>query len=113
MADKPSLTELRQSFKDSYEDLSTAYWAASTIEAKDRIYGAEEIVENTLDALNAQDLEARDEVFKAVSAQLQPGLKKLDALKADIDKVIHAVNVAANVVRSLGKALDLAARYFG
>jgi hypothetical protein len=112
MVEKPSLTEVQQSFKDAYEDLSAAYWAASTVDAKDRIYAAEETVENTLDSLNAKELETRDEVFKQVAADIKPGLDRLDSLKADIDKIIHAVNVAANLVRSLGKALDLAARYF-
>ena len=112
MSTTPSLEDLRDAFETLYDDLSAAYWSASTIEVKDRIYGTEELVADILDMFYLADLDKRTDVYKRVAADIQPSLVKLDELRKDIDSIIHAVTVAAKVADSIAKALGLAAKYF-
>jgi DUF1680 family protein len=104
--------DVQAAFQSLYDGLTQAYWSASTIEAKDRIYGVEEIVFDILTDLEKNDLESDYDAFKTVKANVAPVLKKLDALKKEIDDVIQAVKVATEVAGYLDQAIKLAAKYF-
>jgi hypothetical protein len=109
----PTQQDVQAAFQDLYDNLSQAYWSASTIDAKDRIYGIEEIVFDVLTDLEKNDLETDDDAYKQVKADVSPVLDKLAALKKDIDNVIQAVKVATQVAGFLDKAIKLASKYFG
>ena len=109
----PPLQDVRDAFQDLYDNLRDAYWAASDIATKDRIYGTEEIVFDTLADLDREYLEQNSAVYKEVKGKIAPVLDKLDQLKADIDKIIRAVDVATQVAGALDKAIALASKYFG
>lgn len=96
-----------------YDTLTEAYWTASTIEAKDRIYGAEEVVFDILTELQREDLEANTAAFKAAAEKVVAVMGKVEQLKQDIDKLIHAMKVAVKVTAALDKGVQLATKYFG
>ena len=109
----PSREETRLAMQSLYDNLTEAYWAASTIEAKDRIYGAEEVVFDILTQLEREDLEADTAAFKAAAGRVEAVLGKVDQLKRDIDKLVHAMKVAVKVTAALDKGVQLATKYFG
>jgi len=112
-ATAPTREQVRDAFQALYDGLGQAYWAATTIESKDRIYGIEEIVYEAVIELNKEDIESNDELYKQVKDQVKSVIDKIDKLKDDIDTIIHAINIAADVAAGIDKAVQLAAKYFG
>jgi hypothetical protein len=108
----PARQEVQKAFQELYDNLTQAYWSASTIEAKDRIYGIEEVVFDVLTELTREELDDRTEVFQEVADKVEPVLTKLDGLKQDIDQLIHAVKVASQVAGAIDQVVKLATRFF-
>lgn len=109
----PSREETLEAMQSLYDSLTEAYWAASTIEAKDRIYGAEEVVFDILTDLEREDLEADTAAFKAAAGKVEAVMGKVEQLRQDIDKLVHAMKVAIKVTAALDKGVQLASKYFG
>ncbi len=109
----PSRKETLDAVQELYDSLTEAYWAASTIEAKDRIYGAEEVVFDILTQLQREDLESNTAAFKAAAGKVEAVIGKVEQLKQDIDKLVHAMKVAVKVTAALDKGVQLAIKYFG
>ncbi|GDY19777.1 hypothetical protein LBMAG56_11220 [Verrucomicrobiota bacterium] len=109
----PSRQETLDAMQNLYDTLTDAYWAASTIEAKDRIYGAEEVVFDIVTELQREDLEANTAAFKAAGEKVAAAMGKVEQLKQDIDKLVHAMKVAVKVAAALDKGVQLASKYFG
>jgi DNA repair exonuclease SbcCD ATPase subunit len=112
-SNSPTRQELQNAFQQLYDGLTQAYWSASTIEAKDRIYGVEEVVFDVLTDLAREDLDSRTQVYEDVAINVKSALTKLDRLKEDIDQLIHAVKVASEVAGVIDKAVKLATKFFG
>ena len=108
----PSNPEVQAAVQALYDSLSQAYWSASTIDAKDRIYGTEEVLLDTLTNLAREDIEDRTETFEAALENVKPVLARLDQLRADLDKIIHAVKVAAQVADAIDQAVKQLTKYF-
>jgi hypothetical protein len=108
-----SLNEMHDAYQGLYDALTSAYWAASTIEDKDRIQGMTETVYDIVSALNVDILEANTPAFLAVKSQISDGNTRLDKLKQQIDQMVHAVKIATQVAAGVDKAISLAAKYFG
>lgn len=99
-------------FEYLYNQLSAGYWAATTIEAKDRIRGLSDAIFEILTALNRSDIETRDADFKELTETVKRIAPRLEKLEKEIDQIIHAVKIAENVAQAVDKAIDLAAKYF-
>ena len=108
-----SQNDLHDSFGELYQSLTNAYWVASTIVDKDRIRGAADQVFDILTDLNRADLKSRTEDFAELKGQVAIATKKLTALQADIDSIIHNVGVATQVVGAIAKALTASTTFFG
>ena len=110
---KPTIEEVHGAYQELYNDLNKGYWVASTIEAKDRIHGLTDIIFDILTALNRSDISARTEEFKKMKGTIDSLNKKLDELKQEIDKVIHAMKTAVEVAKAIDKALELTSKFLG
>ena len=107
-----SQQDVHDAFEELYYALNDAYWAASTIQDKDRIRGIQDVVFQILTGLNQADIASRSADFKALAGTFVSVQAKLDALQKDVDQIIHATQVAAKVVSGITKALALATKFF-
>jgi hypothetical protein len=107
-----SRQDVCDAFQGLFDQLNDGYWAATTIEDKDRIKGTADAVFEILTQLNQEDIESRDSDFKALTGTVKGIIPRLDKLKNDIDKIIHAVKIAGTVAQALDTAINLAVKYF-
>jgi hypothetical protein len=107
-----SLEEVHDSYQNAYIFLTSAYWAASTIENKDRIHGVMDVVFDLLTDLNRETLVADSDDFTALASELQSANAELTSLKNQIAQLIAAVKVATEVASAIDLAIALAAKYF-
>lgn len=110
MLSRDDIEALQKTFGDLYAKLNSAYWAASTIEAKDQIHGAIDVVNGVLDQLDQAGLEADNEAIKELTDSLQVVNKDLDDLQEQLDQIVHNVKVAAEVVGAIDKAVSIAGK---
>ena len=92
---------------ECYNALNDAYWAASTIDAKDIILGCMRHVSDLRDIMLLQDLTKRNTAFKEAEEQIAVGNKRLEKLKEDIDNLINKIDAITKVVTTIGKILSL------
>jgi len=109
---KVSQQAVHDAFEELYYALRDAYWAASTIEDKDRIHGIQDSVWEIITALNQADIASRTEEFKALSESFRGVQKELETLQADVEKIIHATEITAKVIQGTTKVLTTAAKFF-
>lgn len=105
--------QLHDAYSDLYDKLNDAYWAASTIDSKDRIHGIAEMIYDILSDLNAEDIKSRNEQFLHVTDQINAINSKLKGLQDEIASIIHNVQVANQVVGAATKAISFATTFFG
>ncbi len=104
---------IRRAYLDLYDELNSAYWAASNMEDKDRIRGAAEQVYETATALNAEDIVSRNEEYAALTNKIQSVNERLKKLSGEIDAIIHNTKIAADVVNGIAKVLGAAVGIMG
>src|SRR5579864_4243844 len=104
--------EAHDAFEQLYYALDDAYWAASTIQDKDRIRGIQSVVFEILTQLNQADITSRTADFKALAGTFTSIQKKLQDLQSDVDTIIHATQIASKVVNATVQVLSVAARFF-
>ncbi|GJQ60440.1 MAG: hypothetical protein D8M57_16065 [Candidatus Scalindua sp. AMX11] len=109
---KPTDSDLRAAYQDLYDHLDDAYWAATTIEAKDKIRGISEVVSDLLTDMNQADLSLRTEQYLSLKKSIKGVNKNLDKLKKEIDDIIKKVKLARQILNVIDKALDTAAKFF-
>jgi hypothetical protein len=108
----PTQQEVHDVFGELYQALTDAYWVASTIEDKDRIRGAADLVFDILTPLNQADIKSRSQDYAELKDAVSTATKKLVALQADIESIIHNVSVATSVLQSITKVLSAAEKFF-
>ncbi len=108
----PTDSELRDAYQDLYNQLDEAYWASTTIEAKDSIRGISEVVSDILTEINRADLSSRTEEYVALEKSIKDVNKSIDKLKKEIDKIIKKVKLAGQILNAIDKALDTAGKFF-
>lgn len=108
----PTQQDVHDVFGELYQSLTDAYWVASTIVDKDRIRGVADLVFEILTALNQADIRSRSQDYADLKDSVTVVTNKLTALRADIDSIIHNVNVATAVTNGIAKALGTAASFF-
>ena len=109
----PTQEQVRNAFQELYNQLRQAYWAASTIEAKDQIYGVKEVVYDILLELQKEKIESDTPRYKEIKGQIEAATKKIDALRKEIDTIVHAVKIAGAVAKGIDKAIELARKFVG
>ena len=111
-AANPTQDQVRDALQALYDQLGQAYWAASDINTKDRIYGIREVIYPVLIQLEQQQLDANNALYGQVKTQMQTVIARVNQLKSNIDSIIHAVNIATDVAAAADKAISLAGKYF-
>lgn len=112
MPDDPTQQDLKNALEVLYDQLTNAYWVATTIEDKDRLRGLADSVSDILDEMDIADIKSGTAKFKALSQTITSLNERLDKLKQDIDKIIHVVKVATNVTKAADKVVTQAAKFF-
>jgi len=107
------LDTVHDAYQSLYNALTSAYWAASTIENKDQIHGVMDVVFDVITELNRESLEADSDEFKTLATNLKNANDQLTSLKAQINQLVAAVKIATQVASAIDEAMSLAAKYFG
>ena len=109
----PTQQDVQNAFQQLYDSLTSAYWAASTIENKDLIRGCADVVFQILSQLTVDDIKSRSADFQQLKSSVQSVSNKLQQLESEIDGIIHNIQIASSVAGGITKALDVAARFLG
>jgi hypothetical protein len=110
MARTDQLRELSTTFGDLYDQLKDAYWAASTVEAKDEISGALDVTRDVIDALNQIGLDDDNADLNSLKGTLGTATKDLADLQGKVDRIVHNVAIATTTIDGLNRALTIAGK---
>jgi chromosome segregation ATPase len=110
VATEDELNDLQRAFYSLYNKLTDAYWAASTVEAKDEIQGARDLIDQVLDMLDRADLENDNAAAQQLTVVLQASDKDLRDLQTKLDTIVHNVGVASTAIQAIGTALTAAGK---
>lgn len=109
---RPSVQNVHAAFQELHNSLKEAYWVASTIGNKDKIIGLQEVVFDIITELNRADLSSRTQAYEALKAKVDETNNRLERLKGEIDRIIHAIGVASRVVGAIDKVADIVKKFF-
>jgi hypothetical protein len=104
------LQDLNDAYSDLLDHLNDAYWAASSLEAKDQLYGAIEATSDLVTQLEAADLTSRDSKYLTLVANVTNVNKQLETLQGKINSLISRINTSAAIVSDVAKVLALAGK---
>jgi peptidoglycan hydrolase CwlO-like protein len=107
-----SQQDLNDAYSELLDDLNEAYWAAGTLEAKDKIKGYLDTITDTITALDAADLSLRDTAYDVLNTKVTTVNTQLQMLQNQISSLINRINTAASVVSDISKVVSIAARIF-
>jgi ABC-type transporter Mla subunit MlaD len=107
----PKQQDVQNAFQQLYDNLTSADWAASTIEDKDRIRGYADGIFQILSQLMVDDIKSRSAEFQELKNSVQSVTKKLDQLQTEIDGIIHNIQIASSVVAGITKAVGMASQF--
>ena len=108
MLDQNQIAELQKVFYALYNRLKDAYWAASTIEAKDQIQGARDLVNAILDTLDRADLLSDNAAMANFTQSLKATVSDLGDLQKQLDHIVHNVTVATQAIDAISEAFSVA-----
>jgi hypothetical protein len=104
------IADLQKAFYALYNVLKDAYWAASTVEAKDQIHGAKDLVDQVLDLVDRADLETDNNAMTELTQTLKLSVKDLRDLQKQLDGIVHNVTVATTAISTIDKTLAVAGK---
>lgn len=104
---KQALTALNE----LYEALDDAYWVATTVEAKDRIYGLSRAVYDEITALNRLAIAERGKLYAPLKLEVKRVSDRLKRLQDDIDEIIQAIDTITKVVEAAGKVISILGKF--
>lgn len=90
---------------EAYDALDKAYWAASTLTDKDRIYGLSTVILDEYNNMAREGLAENAGKYRGASDALRAAKTKVAKLRDDINDMVHAIAIATQVVKVLGKVL--------
>jgi hypothetical protein len=105
-----TVKDLSDAYSDLLDDLNDAYWAASSIDTKDQIYGMIEAVGGIISELDSADLNSRDAAYGVLVTNIASLNKQLEALQKGINSLISRINTSASVISDITKILSVAAK---
>ena len=101
----------RNSLQTLYDALRKAYWAASTIEAKDAITDLSQSVFDSLTILDQEALDSDTTQYKALKATVVAMDAKLRLVRSRTNNWIRAVSVASQLTATIDETIGLAAKF--
>jgi hypothetical protein len=110
MPSQDDLSALEKKFYTLYNSLKDAYWAASTVDSKDQIHGAEDLVNQILDSLDRQDLASDNDAMADLTKTLKDSMKDLSDLQNKLDVIVHNVSIANTAIQAINDALIAAGK---
>ncbi len=90
-----------------HDALDDAYWVASDVPTKDRIYGIARAVYTELTRLNRLTIEERGQKYEPINNDMELVKARLNVLKEEIARVIHAIDTINRVVAAASRVLTL------
>jgi uncharacterized coiled-coil DUF342 family protein len=109
---KPSAEEVWNALNDVRRSLNDAYWHVSDQNAADRLLSTAQEIDRIQDAIDQGEIDANSDKYKELAAQMTVVSGRLDEARSKIDDLVHNIEIAGKVVRSIEKAISLAAKYF-
>ena len=110
MARADDLRTLNTTFGDLYDQLKAAYWAASTIEAKDEISGTLDVTRDVIDTLNQIALDDDNADLTSLKQSLTTATNDLGDLQGKVNKIVHNVQIATTALNAITTALTIASK---
>ena len=104
--------DLDQAYTDLLDALNDGFWAASTIEAKDKIKGVMDAVTDAIQDLDSADLTARNQQFTVLGTQLKTVNTQLQALQTQISNLVSRINTATSIISGITKVVTLVGQIF-
>jgi hypothetical protein len=109
-AGQPSAQDLNDAYSELLDDLNDAYWAASSMDAKDQLYGYIETITSVVTQLDATDLMSRDAAYAALATQVATVNHQLDTLQKQMNALISRISTAAKIVADVAKVVSIATK---
>jgi hypothetical protein len=97
-------------YQHLFDSLGDAYWAASTMDAKDQIQAARESAFEILTAITQAQLDNDTSQLTALTGVVTKTNAALVKLQADIDSIVKKIAVAADVEKAIAEVLSLAGK---
>ena len=93
----------------SLTSLNKAYKAANTIDGKDKIFSAMEVLQDEVNAASIAGLTAADTQYKVLTNNFKSCTDELKQLQTDINTYVNFLSTASSVVAGLAKVIPLIA----
>lgn len=90
-----------------YDALGSAYWEASTIDAKDQIHAAMEGVYDIITAYDEQDLATDTDAFVAMKPKIDQTNAALKVIQGEVATITKRIATASTLVGAIAKVLSL------
>jgi hypothetical protein len=110
--DPQALNDYIDALEQLHDLLDDAYWAATTIDAKDAFNGLSQAIFDILTTLEAGAIESATPQYVALKADVDAVNTKLDAVQVQVNNWIHKIDLANKVVGAMAQGVALAAKVF-
>jgi len=113
-ADAPSAwQQTHDAFQSLKEQLTAAYEDAKARAAQDSVADALDEVDAMLRILNQEDMASRTVDLSAAADETEEAVKKLEALKQELEGIASRVATVAKVIQGIDDAIAVAKACFG
>ncbi|HEX3720946.1 MAG TPA: hypothetical protein VH595_23590 [Verrucomicrobiae bacterium] len=110
--DPQALKDYIDGLEQLHDLLDDAYWAATTIDAKDAFNGLSQAIFDILTTLEAGEIESATPQYVALKADVDAVNTKLDSVQVQVNGWIHKIALANQVVGAMAQGIALAAKVF-
>lgn len=110
--DPQALTDYIAALEQLHDLLDDAFWAASTMEAKDVFHGLSQAIFDILTPLEAGAIESATPQYVALKADVDAVNTKLQSVQGQVNDWIHKIDLANQVVGAMAQGIALAAKVF-
>ncbi len=94
-------------YQATYDALGKAYWEASDIDSKDRIYGAQQATGDILTAINQQQLAQNTALFIQLTPKIKATNQALKTIQDQIHQITKNIDTASTVIAAITKVLSV------
>ena len=110
--DPQALTAYTASMEQLHDQLTSAYWYATTVDAKDALTGCSQAVFDILTTLEQEVIETATPEYAALKNDVTAVNTKLQSVQTQINDWIHKIDVAGQVISAIAQAVALAGKVF-
>ncbi len=94
-------------YQAAYDALGRAYWDASDMQSKDRIYGAQQAIGDIVTAFDEQQLATNTELFTQLTPKIKAINTALKEIQQQITTITKNIDTAATVISAINKVVSL------